>query len=146
MNHEAIVKIANAQNRMNRLKETHDSFLTNLASHGTSQKLSNNLTATNGVISTVVWGHTLSAVPRIVRDGESDFAVEYTFEHKAGDVVTPIWRFYIMESGYLVSSLSSEGARLCDFNNLYIAEQLLTPINTAVLASKLFAPSQPLSG
>lgn len=130
---------------MNGLKEMHDLFLERLVTRGVSKNFPNAITVQDDVIFTVACSHDLSAAPRIVRDGESDFAVEYSFEHKAGDVVTPIWRFYIKNRGHLVSGLNGDGTGLCDFDNEGMAELLLIRINTAVLASRLFAPAQPLS-
>lgn len=146
MNHDAIVRVATANDGMSRVEALHASFIDGLGERGVPQRFKNSLTVKDGIISTVAWGHTFAAIPRVVRSGESEYAVEYTFEHKAGDTVTPIWRFYLTNGGLLTSSLDDQASRLGDYNSPHVAEVLLTPLNLAILDSQLFAPALPISG
>jgi hypothetical protein len=143
---QAILQVANAQNGINRLTNVHQSFLTHLGQGGGSTHFAGALSVADGVLSVDACGHSLMAVPRVVHHGGHDFAVEYTFAYMTKDVTTPIWRFYLTENGLLVSSLADDTSRLCDFNNQYVVERLLTEVSTAVLKSFLFAPSPAIDG
>ena len=146
MSNLEIVSLSNARQRMERLDDTHARFRAHLSQNGASQQFPDRLTLENLEISTAAFGMPLRAIPRIVRNGEREFAVEYTFAHHREEEVTPIWRFYLVEDGYLLADLSKPQSRICDFNNPHIAERLLIPLSLATLASKLFAPADRLDG
>lgn len=144
MSQKEINSLSNARQRMERLNETHARFCAHLSQSGTSQRFPDPLTIENLEISTVAFGKPLRASPRIVRSGEREFAVEYTFAHHSGEEVTPIWRFYLVEDGYLLADLENPQSRICDFNYQHIADSLLIPLNLATVESKLFAPADRL--
>jgi hypothetical protein len=141
---QASLQIANTQNSMKRLASVYESFLKHLGQGGASTHFDGALSVDNGVLSVNACSRSLTAVPRFVRHGAQDFAVEFTFEHSAKDVTTPIWRFYLTENGLLVFSLADDAARLCDFKSASVVERLLTEVSTAVLNSVLFAPATPI--
>lgn len=145
MSDEMIVLFSNAKNRLQAIARTNEVFLGHVSQHGTSAKIGNTLVVIDGVLSVNIYGYTLTATPRTVRAGSGYFAMEYTFIYAHGDAATSIWRFYLTENGRIVSSLSSETARICDYDNTYLGDRLLVPLYLALLESTLFASSEPIA-
>lgn len=67
--------------------------------------------------------------------------MEYLFYAADGEDTVEIWSFYLTRDGKLLSSYEDAPARkICDFNNAYVGERLLSLLNIAALSSPLFAP------
>lgn len=139
MNRDDANLLANARNSLERLMDLNTSFLAHVRDHGGSPRFPKSLAESEGHLTTAAFGYELRAIPRPVRTGPRDFAMEYTFYVKFAGEDIPVWTFYLLEQGELFTA-PSNGTKICDFNNRYIGEQLLIPINLATLQSQLFAP------
>jgi len=85
--------------------------------------------------------HTITATPRLVMDAEhEDILVEYDFQTDFKDKPISIWRAYLVSSGILYSDPSCEAQhRICDYNNEYIRDTIITKVAKGLLQSPVFA-------
>ncbi len=139
MNQDDATLLANARNSLERLGDLNTSFLSHVRNYGGSPRFPNSLGELEGTLTAAAFGHELRAAPRPVRTGLRDFAMEYTFHAKFAGEDVPVWTFYLLEQGELFTA-PSNGTKICDFNNRHLGEQLLVPLNLAILQTELFAP------
>lgn len=139
MNDDEATLLANARNSLERLENLNAGFLSHVRNYGGSPRFPKSLAESEGTLTTEAFGHELRATPRPVRTGPRDFAMEYTFHARLGSENIPVWTFYLLEQGELFTA-PRNGNKICDFNNRYLGEQLLIPLNLALLQSELFTP------
>ena len=94
------------------------------------------------VLEATCLGHTLQAVPRVVRAPDNSFAVEYPFNATYQKEAFTVWCFYLTSGGTLNTTVDNKAdGRICDYNNCYATKQIIVRLSKALLLSRVFAPT-----
>ncbi|CAM4136869.1 hypothetical protein [Roseateles saccharophilus] len=140
MNHQQIVEIANATNRLGAAADLNQRFLAHCASNATPQEFNTQLQVNDSQITIQSFGYMASAACRFVRASDGRFAAEYVFRVPFEDKQVEIWRCYLSADGRIVEDLSGKDP-VCDYDNAYIAKHICGRVMLGVLRSALFASS-----
>ena len=121
------------------LVERHQAFLAELAKHEARMPDYGFIKVSGTAISASCYGVELETVARVVATNEEFFAVEYAFfGHLSGERHF-VHTLYLAPNGSLCSDAGLT-ARICDYNNSYLAEHVVAGLAEAFLKSRLVAP------
>jgi hypothetical protein len=140
MNNSMGLRVGNAHNRINNLRETWQIFLDHLKQNTDLDSVPSNINVEDEVISVDCFGKQVSAYPRTVSDGNGGFAIEYVFYTDEDEGSEEIWRFYLTSNGQLVDAVDQAGI-ICDFNNRHAAKNICLYVLSNALESSIFRPS-----
>lgn len=144
--HTAFIQLAKTRDHVAALRAIQQTFTEHLAAHGASPGFERGITISGNAIETAVLGVELIAVPRVVRDMEQEFAIEYAFRPKEEeDHPAPVFLFYLRSTGRLSSKVGVPDIGWSDYQQERVVEDLLVRVNLTTLASDLFAPLAPLA-
>ena len=113
-----------------------DSFVPHIKANGTSLRFSSGLSLDGMKLSTNMLGYDLSAQPRVIRNTDG-FTVAYAFFAAATNEAAPVWTFFLTTGGEIAADIEGND-RICDFDNPYLGDNLLSKLAIAVLNSRLF--------
>jgi hypothetical protein len=145
MNNNMGLRVGNAHNRINILRETWQMFLDHLKQNTDLDSVPSNITVGDEVITVDCFGKQVSAYPRTVSDGNGGFAIEYVFYAGEDEGSEEIWRFYLTSNGHLAEAVDQTSI-ICDFNNRYAAKNICLCVLNNALESSIFHPSAHKNG
>lgn len=124
-----------------RLKTIHRRFIEGIQRHAQEQSPVSSLTAEGETLSASYLELEFRAVRRAVAVNDRLVANEYAFVGSIGDQERLLLCLYLTPDGglYLNSSLDNSN-RLCDFNNEYVVNNILSELQATALSSSFFAP------
>ena len=141
MSREIENEISNADRYINEIYKLLTDFLAYLDNHAEPEVVPGRIVVQDKTISIECYGFRLSANPRVVRDEQGYFAVEYIFYAREEEVEEELWRFYLTEDRRLRVSIDGDDS-LCDFDNRFVARYICVPVMQAALKSVLFKPTE----
>jgi len=144
MNPQDVVDISNAKGHFDSIIAMNTLFVEHLKKTLAPQDVQATLACNNNELATHCFGHTFTAIPRVVRDGQGLYYIEYEFQATHAEQPLAIWRFYLSSGGSLSHAPNAEASRrICDYNNQAATKHILVNLLTRALKSSLFSPAQP---
>lgn len=140
LGHAAFKQLAAVRDAVKKLKNAQLAFNQSLSQQNTASGFDTGITVINGALHTAVFGVDVSATPRLVHDGASDFALEYTF-HADAEPQARFFQFYLRSDGKLVSRVGTPDMGWSAHDSDRVSADILVRLTLKALSSALFSPS-----
>lgn len=144
LGHAAFKQLAVVRDAVKKLKNAQLAFNQALSHQAMASGFDAGITVINGALHTAVFGVDVSATPRLVHDGDSDFALEYTF-HTDAEPRARFFQFYLRSDGKLVSRVGTPDIGWSAHDSDRVSADILVRLTLKALSSALFNPN-PLPG
>ena len=135
--HDAVLAVVGDQRR---LTERHSAFLAELAKHANRMPEYGAIQVVGSGLSANCYGVQLEVVCRSVAKDGRFTAIEYAFFGTLGTDRHLVYTLYLAPNGMLTSD-SALSSKVCDFNNTYLAENVVSGLAAAFLKSPLVKPA-----
>lgn len=130
-----------ASNRISEIEVLKNDFHNHIKAAQPLNAFPGSISLRDDILEATCLGHTLQAIPRVVRAPDNSFAVEYPFNVTYQEEAFTVWCFYLTSGGCLNTTVDNKAdGRICDYNNSYTTRHLIIRLSKALLLSRVFTP------
>lgn len=134
------IDISTAVAGIEQLKDFHSQFIGHIKTSTRTQNITGIFNFDDDEITAICLDTPLSIKHKYVVRNNMPAAIEYSFSANHEDESLIIFIMYLESNGILYTDYETT-TKLCDYNNTYVANNILTAVAKKLLTSAIFAPT-----